>query len=730
MVDILEETVFHKLSGNRGKKPMKFTFPPESKPLEGYTIKRAIGRGGFGEVYYALSDAGKEVALKLLMHNMDVELRGVSQCLNLKHSNLVTIFDIREDKDGDHWIVMEYVSGKSLDDILDEQNGPLPYQEMEKWFTGIIAGLAFLHDRGIVHRDLKPANVYNEDGVVKIGDVGLAKYISQSRRNAQTESVGTVYYMAPEVARGQYGHEVDIYSLGIVLYEMLTGKLPFDGESTGEILMKHLTEKPDLASVPAQFRSVIARALEKDPQKRIPSMIQFGKEFQLALDGKQPDYKAEENLFNGSPGNHTDQSIPNGEQIEGFPKIKHHAKELTKEAEKYAKHYSKEAQDYAKKMAKNAQDFANKQIETHEEWVKNRKNGHHTTAYPEQQVSEESSSSLQPMVKPILWIMFFLWMGSLVGIRAAHNMLEVSVVICFIGGMFYVGYLALCWIFGWNQKEIQQEFKNGDRSNDLREEINREFQVKLAAELDESPEKIKKYIGKRGRKRGYVYYGPNTLRNVPALQKTNSILFAMISSMIITAVMTGCLFISEFLSNQVSVALTFGVTALLTSWAIILPGKYWEGKEVDSSTKRFFQAGIGATIGSIIYFLHEFLDVGINDSVFALKLGPVFRDLGPINLYSGGEPTLIASVIFFAGLFFIQRWWLQVDSFRKKRFRIRNVLATMFFALAGGTLILEDCGIPLTCMVATSCIVQLASEWVPKSQREAIVMNYQPKQVA
>ena len=102
-----------------GGKSMKFTFQPESKPLDGYTIKRAIHRGGFGEVYYALTDAGKEVALKLLKQHFDVELRGVSQCLNLKHPNLVTIFDIKQDADGDHWVIMEYVAGKSLSQVLD-----------------------------------------------------------------------------------------------------------------------------------------------------------------------------------------------------------------------------------------------------------------------------------------------------------------------------------------------------------------------------------------------------------------------------------------------------------------------------------------------------------------------------------------------------------------------------------------------------------------------------------
>src|SRR4051812_37080103 len=90
---------------------MKFTYNSGQRPLEGYTIKRGIGRGGFGEVYYGLSDGGKEVALKLIRGNLDIELRGMAQCLNLKHPNLVNLYDLRTDAHGDHWVVMEYVAG-------------------------------------------------------------------------------------------------------------------------------------------------------------------------------------------------------------------------------------------------------------------------------------------------------------------------------------------------------------------------------------------------------------------------------------------------------------------------------------------------------------------------------------------------------------------------------------------------------------------------------------------
>ena len=259
---------------------VKFLYPTGARPLEGYTIKRGIGRGGFGEVYFATSDAGKEVALKLVRRNLDVELRGVTHCLNLKHSNLISVYDIRTDSVGDQWVVMEYVSGESLEDALERNPNGLPPEEALRWMHGIGAGVAYLHDHGIVHRDLKPGNVFLDDddgefGVVKIGDYGLSKFISCSRRSGQTESVGTVHYMAPEIANGRYGREIDTYALGIMLYEMLTGHVPFDGESVGEVLMKHLTAEPDLDTLEEPYREIVRRTLAKDPELRIGSVSEM-----------------------------------------------------------------------------------------------------------------------------------------------------------------------------------------------------------------------------------------------------------------------------------------------------------------------------------------------------------------------------------------------------------------------------------------------------------------------
>ena len=263
---------------------MKFTYITGETPLDGYTIKRGLGRGGFGEVYFAVSDVGKEVALKKVDF-MDAD-RGDNLVLNIRHPHLVQLFDIKhDDQQSESWIIMEYMSGKSLRDVLTQQPEGLTRDEASAWFFAIASGVHRLHLNGFVHRDLKPGNIFQSEGDVKVGDYGLSKLISHSQRNNHTRAIGTCRYMAPEIGKGNYGNQIDIYALGIMLFELLTGDIPFDGESDAEILTKHLTEAPDLTKVPLEYQSAIRFFLETEDGKRYQNVVD------MMLDVPEPNYE-------------------------------------------------------------------------------------------------------------------------------------------------------------------------------------------------------------------------------------------------------------------------------------------------------------------------------------------------------------------------------------------------------------------------------------------------------
>jgi serine/threonine protein kinase len=271
---------------------MKFTYSSGDRPLDGYTIKRGLGKGGFGEVYFAISDGKKEVALKqvgMIASKAEATIptekqRGDHLVLNVSHANLVSLFDIKEGVDDDTWIIMEYMAGNSLRHILDKNPTGLSTDNAAAWFYSIASGVEYLHNKGIVHRDLKPGNIFISDGNVKVGDYGLSKFISSSQRGGHTRSIGTLHYMAPEIGDGNYGREIDVYALGIMLFELLTGNVPFTGETDQEILVKQLSAKPDLSNVPLEFRKAIEKALQKDKTKRYQHVVD------MLRDIPAPDY--------------------------------------------------------------------------------------------------------------------------------------------------------------------------------------------------------------------------------------------------------------------------------------------------------------------------------------------------------------------------------------------------------------------------------------------------------
>lgn len=266
-----------------------YQYQQGDRPLDGYTIQHALGRGGFGEVYFAVSDAGREVALKAVQNYEDIELRGIGHCMNLKSPHLVMIFDVKQGDDGTPWVIMEYVAGASLRKILDDAPSGLSEQQAAFFVRELAKGIDALHEAGIVHRDLKPHNVFFEDGFVKIGDYSLSKVITVSHASGHTMTVGSVHYMAPEISMGKYDKTVDIYALGVMLYEMLTGAPPYVGESVGEVLMKHLNGRPDVSMLPTQFADVVRKAMARDPGDRYQSARDMATDLKSVLEAEIED---------------------------------------------------------------------------------------------------------------------------------------------------------------------------------------------------------------------------------------------------------------------------------------------------------------------------------------------------------------------------------------------------------------------------------------------------------
>ncbi|MGK0724401.1 protein kinase domain-containing protein [Aerococcus urinaeequi] len=248
---------------------------------ERYKIVNHIGSGGMADVYLAYDPIlERDVAIKFLRVGktdaMDATKRFEREALSvseLNHPNVVNLFDVGEDEEG-KFIVMEYVDGMDLKAYIRE-NHPIPVDIIQNLMIQILSGVQAAHNIGIVHRDLKPQNIMvNHDGTIKIMDFGIAMVTSETSITQTNSIIGSVHYLSPEQARGSMATSLsDIYSLGVVLFEMLTGRVPFDGESAVSIALKHFQEPlPPIEAyredAPQSLINVVAKATAKEPSAR------------------------------------------------------------------------------------------------------------------------------------------------------------------------------------------------------------------------------------------------------------------------------------------------------------------------------------------------------------------------------------------------------------------------------------------------------------------------------
>ncbi len=679
--------------------PVKFTYANGARPLDGYTIKRGIGRGGFGEVYFAVSDGGKEVALKLIRHNLDIELRGVTHCLNLKHPNLIALYDVKQDDQENSWVVMEYAVGESLEEVIDRQPEGLSAEDVFDWMQGIAAGVQYLHDHGIVHRDLKPGNIFRDDGQVKLGDYGLSKFISCSQRSGQTESIGTVHYMAPEVANGRYGKEIDIYALGIILYEMLTGHVPFEGESVGEILMKHLTAEPSLDQVPEPYRQVIARAVAKDPATRFASVTELFHALppMAATIGYRPPVKETQ---------YAQQSPPQADAPQAAPEPQSPPQQPAAQAALGAAVVGAAAAGSA------LGDDEPVWRAIREGWRNAR----------------DSWDGLNLPAKIIV---------AVVGCAAlaVNAGLVLKLIVPVIA--MYVLYRVIRAVVLQHEGRKKSWADRGGAAGaspgrprpvapqqasppPRRDELQATAYVPTAGAAEKSRgdwrTASQRHWKRSGRKRRWREEAAEALVVKSPRERLADLAGSMILAAIIGTIMS---VVAVLLRGDTNVEQNqfawLTLTSVLGAWAVLIPSKFWEGTQGDQTVRRVTLLVVGLGVGAAAYFGAQQLLVNFNDSPELHQFPNV--DLGKNFYNTTGSPMLGAYLAYFGALFAGIRWWKLADPLRRTRLSVWSVGVCVLGAWVVDWIwrFPQPWGVMVAAIISTS--VQLSGPQVQKHDR-------------
>ena len=303
-----------------------------------YEVIRSIGEGGMANVYLGYDTIlDRNVAIKVLRGDLSNDEKFVRRfqrealsASSLAHPNIVEMYDVGED-DGTYYIVMEFVDGKTLKQLL-KKRGTLTLSEAIDIMSQLTDGMAHAHDSYIIHRDLKPQNIMiKDDGQIKITDFGIAMALNSTQLTQTNSVMGSVHYLPPEQASGK-GCTIksDIYSMGIIFYELLTGNLPFRGDNAVEIALKHMREplpslREENPAIPQSIENIIRRATAKNPRNRYESARSMHEDLLTALDDERMNeevyqYKYPENENEGKKGrknvnDNTDQTIDD-EQVD------------------------------------------------------------------------------------------------------------------------------------------------------------------------------------------------------------------------------------------------------------------------------------------------------------------------------------------------------------------------------------------------------------------------------
>ena len=248
-----------------------------------YEILEEVGLGGMATVYKAKDHVlNRFVAVKVLKDEFTTDTEFVKRfnteaqaAASLSHPNIVSIYDVgHEDENNLYYIVMELVQGKTLKEIINSE-GTLTWKWSVNIAMQIASALELAHKNGIIHRDIKPHNIIStEDGIAKVTDFGIAKAVSNSTITAFGTTIGSVHYFSPEQAKGGFTDaKSDLYSLGVVMYEMLTGKVPFDADTPVSVALKHMQEEPKEPielndGIPTAVNQIVVKAMQKEPTAR------------------------------------------------------------------------------------------------------------------------------------------------------------------------------------------------------------------------------------------------------------------------------------------------------------------------------------------------------------------------------------------------------------------------------------------------------------------------------